>query len=289
MWNRRLRAGLSCGRLGWAIGAIPLLCAIGVFFTRHQDEVVLRLRAEAITKDLNTDSARIRAINDWVFHNKGFAKNERYFIVAALGPTPIQVMEQGGECGDKSRLVAAMLDTLGIDAGLVMIAPCQHCGFIHTVVEAQYEAGRMVVDPTWDVDYPTGDGRFLGVRDLAGTNRGRERVTELRHQRLTTEKIVNMPDDDATFDYAVAMNWDRNVATRTVAVTLQLTGYQPETFVRPRLLEDPKLLLMYLLIGMAAACVLGGFLLDLGLRSIMTRTSQSMTVSNADRIEVTDA
>ena len=289
MWNRRLRAGLSCGRLGWAIGAIPLLCAIGVFFTWHHDEVVLRLQAEAITKNLRTDSARIRAINDWVFHNKGFAKNERYFIVAALGPTPIQVMEQGGECGDKSRLVAAMLDSLGIDAGLVMIAPCQHCGFIHTVVEAQYEAGRMVVDPTWDVDYPTGDGRFLGVRDLAGTNRGRERVTELRHQRLTTEKIVNMPDDDATFDYAVAMNWDRNVATRTVAVTLQLTRYQLETFVRPRLLEDPKLLLMYLLIGMAAACVLGGFLLDLGLRSVMTRTSQSMTVSNADRIEVTDA
>jgi hypothetical protein len=69
-------------------------------------------------------------------------------------------MEQGGECGDKSRLVAAMLNSLGIDAGLVMIAPFQHCGFIHTVVEAQYEAGRMVVDPTWDVDYPTGDGRF---------------------------------------------------------------------------------------------------------------------------------
>ncbi|HMD65325.1 MAG TPA: transglutaminase-like domain-containing protein, partial [Stellaceae bacterium] len=128
----------------------------------------------AITENLKTDSARIRAINDWVYHNKGFVKNDRYFIVAALGPTPIQVMEQGGECGDKSRLVAAMLTSLGIDAGLVMIAPCQHCGFIHTVVEAQYEAGRMVVDPTWDVDYPTGNGRFLGVRDLAGTNRGRE-------------------------------------------------------------------------------------------------------------------
>lgn len=289
MWNRRLRAGLSCRRLGWVIGAIPLLCAIGVFLTWQQDEVALRLQAEAITKNLNTDSARIHAINDWVFHNKGFAKNDRYFIVAALGPTPIQVMEQGGECGDKSRLVAAMLKSLGIDAGLVMIAPCQHCGFIHTVVEAQYEAGRMVVDPTWDVDYPTGDGRFLGVRDLAGTNRGRERVAELRHQRLATEKIVNMPDDDATFDYAVAMNWDRNVATRTVAATLRLMGYQSETLVRPRVLEDPKLLLMYLLIGMAAACVLGGFLLDLGLRSVMTRTSQSMTASNADRLEVTDA
>jgi hypothetical protein len=265
------------------------LCAIGVFFTWHQDEVVLRLQAEAITKNVNTDSARIHAINDWVFHNKGFLKNERYFIVAALGPTPIQVMEQGGECGDKSRLVAALLDSLGIDAGLVMIAPCQHCGFIHTVVEARYEAGRMVVDPTWDVDYPTGDGRFLGVRDLAGTNRGRERAAELRLQRLATEKIMNMPPDDATFDYAVAMNWDRNPATRTVAAMLRLGGYSPETFFRPKILEDPKLLLIYFLMGIATACVLGGYLLDLGFRAVMTRTSQPMTASNADRFEVTDA
>jgi hypothetical protein len=288
MWNRMLRAGLTCRRLGWIIGAIPLFFAIGIFFTWHQDEVVLRLQAEAITKNLNTDSARIRAINDWVFHNKGFLKNERYFIVAALGPTPIQVMEQGGECGDKSRLVAALLDSLGIDAGLVMIAPCHHCGFIHTVLEAQYEAGRMVVDPTWDVDYPSGDGRFLGVRDLAGTNRGRERAAELRHQR-SAEKIVNMPDDDATFDYAVAMNWDRNVVTRTVAAMLRARGYSPETFFRPKILEDPKLLLIYLLTGMAAACALGGLLLYLGLRSVMIRISQPMTTSNADRLEVTDA
>ena len=143
-----------------------------------------------------------------------------------------------------------------------------------------------MVDPTWDVDYPTGDGRFLGVRDLAGTNRGRERVAELRHQRLATEKIVNMPDDDATFDYAVAMNWDRSVATRIIAATLPLLGYQPETFVRPNLLEDPKLLLIYLMIGLAAACVLGGFLLGLGLRSVLTRTSQRMT---ANKLKVSDA
>jgi Transglutaminase-like superfamily len=264
------------------------LCGIGVFFSWHQDEVVLRRQAEAITKNLSTDSERVRAINDWVYHNKSFVKNNRYFIVAALGPTPIQVMQQGGECEDKSRLVAAMLDTLGIDAGLVMIAPCQHCGFIHTVVEAQYEAGRMVVDPTWDVDYPTGDGRFLAVRDLAGTNRGRERVAELRHQRLATEKIVNMPEEDAIFDYAVAMNWDRNAVTRGIAAILRLGGYSPKTFFRPRLLEDPKLLLMYFLIGMAAACVVGGFLLDLGLRSVTTRFSQP-AASNADRLEVTDA
>jgi hypothetical protein len=80
MWNRRRRAGLSCRRLGWAIGAVPLLCAIGVFFTWHQDEVVLRLQAKAITKNLNTDSARIRAINDWVYQNKGFVKNDSLLL-----------------------------------------------------------------------------------------------------------------------------------------------------------------------------------------------------------------
>jgi hypothetical protein len=218
------------------------LCAISVFITWHRDKVVLRLQAEAITKNLRTDSARIHAINDWVFHNKGFAKNDRYFIVAALGPTPIQAMEQGGECGDRSRLVAAMLNSLGIDAGLVMLGPCEHCGFIHTVVEAQYEAGRMVVDPTWDVDYPAPDGRFLGVRDLAGTDLGRERVAELRRQRPAPDKIINMPLEDATFDYALAINWERNVATQTIASTFRLMGYQPGTFVWPRLLEDPKLL-----------------------------------------------
>ena len=133
---------------------------------------------------------------------------------------------------------------------------------------------------------------FLGVRDLAGTNRGRERVAELQHQRLTTEKIINMPAEDAAFDYAVAMNWDRNLVTRTVRAMLRLGGYSTEVIFRPRLLEDPKLLLIYLLIVITATCVLGGFLLDLGFRSLMTRTSRTSpptTASNPDRIEVTDA
>jgi hypothetical protein len=43
--GRLLRAGLSCKTVGWLIGAIPLLCAIGLFFSWQQDEVVLRQRA----------------------------------------------------------------------------------------------------------------------------------------------------------------------------------------------------------------------------------------------------
>src|SRR5262249_40168019 len=150
---------------------------------------------------------------------------------------------------------AAMLNSLGIDAGLVMISPCLDCGFIHTVVEAQYESGRMVVDPIWNIDYPTGDGRFLGVKDLAGTNRGQERVVEFRHQRPATDKIAHMPEMDAAFDYATPINWDRNSVTRTVAAMLRLTGYAPETLFRPRMFEDPKLLLMLFLTSLALSFV----------------------------------
>ena len=287
--GRLLRAGLSCRKVGWLIGAIPLLCAIGLFFSRQQDETVVRQRAVLITENLNTDSSRIRAVNDWVHHNQGSAKNNRYFIVPAFGPTSIQVMEQGGDCSDKSRLVAALLNSLGIDAGLVMISPCPHCEFIHTVVEAEYENGRMVVDPTWDVDYPTGEGRFLGVRELAGTDRGRERVIELQRQRPINDTIARMPTNEATFDYAVAMNWDRDIVTRTVRAILKLSGYSTEAIFRPRILEEPKLLLICLLIGITTACVLAGFLIDLGLRSVMTRSPQRMTDANADKLEATDA
>ena len=270
-----------CGRnLIIFAAAVPLICAISLYFNWQQDNAVLRRQALAITGHLDSDSARIRAVNDWVYHNKGFDPNDQYFVVPALGPTPIQVMARGGFCADKSRLVAAMLHSIGIDAGLVMISPCLYCGFIHTVVEARYEGGRMVVDPTWNVDYPTGDGRFLGVADLSGTNRGQERVAELRHQRPVTDKIQNMPDADAAFEYAVAMNWDKNRVTRSVAATLRLMGYQPETLLRPRLLEDPKLFLISFLLGVATTMALASFVLDPVVRAITKRP----TVSAPDNI-----
>jgi hypothetical protein len=170
-----------------------------------------------------------------------------------------------------------------------MISPCPHCGFIHTVVEAEYENGRMVVDPTWDVDYPTGDGRFFGVRGLAGTARGRERVIELQRQRPINDRIATMPLAEATFDYAVALNWDRYLVTRTINNIFRLSGYSTDKYFRPRLLEDPKLFLVLFFIFVATFCVASGFLLDISLRTLVKRIPQPMAASNADKLEATDA
>jgi hypothetical protein len=241
--------------------AIPFACALGLFVDWQHDNAIIHQQAIMITWNLSTDSTRIHSVNEWVYHNQGFDKNYNYFILPALGPTPIQVLKSGGDCADKSRLVAAMLNNLNIEAGLVMISSCLHCQFIHTVVEARHERGRMVVDPIWNVDYPAPDGSYLGVRDLSGTNLGRERIAQLQRQRGATDKIAAMPATEATFDHAVSINWDKNIVTVTAATMLKLLGHSPETMFRPRFLEDPKLFLIIFCICIGAVVLVGRFLL----------------------------
>src|SRR5437773_6019370 len=86
-----------CKRLLSLSGIITLVCSIGTFSSWRNEEVVLRKQALEITQNLDSDSARIRTVNDWVYHNKGFAKNDRYFMVPSLCPTPLHVMELGGD------------------------------------------------------------------------------------------------------------------------------------------------------------------------------------------------
>jgi Transglutaminase-like superfamily len=274
-------AGFRAIRL---LAAIPFAGALGLFVDWQYDNAVLRQQSIEITSNSSTDHARIRAINDWVYHHRGFGKNDHYFIVPALGPTPTQVLAAGGDCSDKSRLVAAMLNELNIEAGLVMMSPCPQCGFIHTVVEAEYESGRMVVDPTWNVDYPAAGGGFLGVHDLAGTNLGRERVTELQSQRGAMDKIAVMPEADATFDHAAALNWNKNMAARSIAATLRLLGYAPEQIIRPRFLEDPKFGLVIGLSFVGMGIIVGALLLGVS-RGLMRRMADRRMREPGETVE----
>jgi hypothetical protein len=70
-----------------------------------------------------------------------------------------------------------------------------------------------------------------------------------------------MPETEARFEYAVAMNWDKKFVTRIAAETMRLLGYQPETMFRPRVLEDPKLALSWLLILVAMVAMAASGLL----------------------------
>jgi hypothetical protein len=253
--RRRLLGVLYFARIGAMIAAIPIVGAIGVWSSWESDNAVLREKAVVVTAGLKSAATKISAVSHWVYRNQGFGKNYRFFLIPALGPTPIQVLESGGDCADKSKLVSAMLWELGIASGLAQIFPCENCGPIHVFVEAEYEYGRMVVDPLWDVDYPTADGRFLGIQELAGTSLGREHVAELQRQRRIADKIQNMPQAEATYDFARAVNWQKNAFTRDIAYGLRLLGYAPEHLLRPHFLEDPKLAITLFLFATAGILV----------------------------------
>ena len=103
----------------------------------------------------------------------------------------------------------------------------------------------MVVDPLWDIDYPTADGRFLGIQELAGTSLGRQRLAELQRQRRMGDKIQDMSPAEATFDFARAVNWRKNAFTRAVAFGRRLLGYAREHLLRPHFLETRNLRSLY--------------------------------------------
>jgi hypothetical protein len=262
--RERQRRWLPIGMLA-AVAAIQLVMAFGIYVGWEQENNVLRQQALKITHGLHSDAQRAIAINNWVYRNKGFERNRSYFALPQLGPTPLQVFESGGFCADKSRLTAAMLSELGIRAGLVMLSPCAECAPTHTVVEAAYEHGRMVIDSIWNIYYVDGDGKFLGVVELDKSDRARQYIQQLRQVEdlphdTVIAKIKRMSEEDAysnfTFDFAKSINWDRNWATGAAAAILQAAGISPATMMRPRLLEDPKLTISVALLVGGIACVL---------------------------------
>ena len=238
------------------LAGVQLAMAVALYVNWESDNNIIRQQALTIAEMLPNAAERIIAINNWTYDNKGFEKNREYFLLPQLGPTPLQILESGGDCSDKSRLVAAMLNQLGIHSGLLMISPCAGCAPIHTVVEAVYEHGRMIVDPIWNIYYPEGESdRFLGAAELAGTERGYQHLLHLQQLRGPSDKISLMPTAEATFDFTKSVNWEANWGTRAASKMLKAAGYSPETILRPRMLEDPKLAMsMFAFVG-GVGCV----------------------------------
>lgn len=81
------------------------LLALGVsaFFLSswYRDEQIIR---DAVAEHILSRPGTwvfVEEITSWVFQNKGFAKNDGYFLLKSLGPTPKQVLDKGGDCADK--------------------------------------------------------------------------------------------------------------------------------------------------------------------------------------------
>lgn len=228
-----MRATLKIALL--TLSATAALGAAIVMASWWHDESVLRRTALRALNGAPLDEAGIARLNDWVYHDGGFAKNHAYFLIPRIGATPVEILHSGGDCADKSRLLSAMLESLGVRSGLAMLYPCPSCRPVHTVVEVR--SIPMVLDPIWDLDY----GRSLDA--LRESDYAASRVVYLRIVHKDDEKMRYIPAQDVDFRYAKSINFEADIGTRVARSILRIAGIGPQHLMRPRVLEDPKLLI----------------------------------------------
>lgn len=211
-------------------------------FSYSKDSCLLKRLAAQLIEGITSSDDKVQVLNTFVYHNQSFAKNRSYYLFEWLGATPLQVLERGGDCADKSRLLAAMLELIGIRASLAMLYPCQECTPVHTVVLAQTQSGTIVADPVYDLMFPKESGGYHDVREMIVDHEiQRNRLRVLRMVRGPQDKI-NLYDSTYHYDFITTLNWLKYRSLAEVSSALEKLGLEPRLIRRPALLENPKLL-----------------------------------------------
>lgn len=221
-----------------------IILAVTIEISRRRDVTILAKCSREVFAGSGSLSDKVDRLNTWVYRKEGFAKNRHYFLLRKLGPTPLQIFEYGGDCSDKSRMLAAMLRSVGVKSTLVMLHSSSNGPAGHTVLEARFEDGCIVVDPVYDLSFPADEGRYYGVKDLRDNDEILEnRIDELVAIRGPTDKVAyyRKSSDGAHYRFPKTINWEKNRITRMVLPLLRAVTDEPMLLQRPHFLEDPKL------------------------------------------------
>lgn len=246
--RRTIQVGVAAGLL---VGAYSYVSFV-------QDESTLRGQAVEVAGMKTTSAEKTLALLAWVHDIHRTRENDRYFLWPRLRATPMQVLESGGDCADKSRLLTALLRHVGVTSTMVMCFDPRTSASTHTVVCAFMEDGStMVVDPAYALYFPMGDsGRFAGLAELRKTpGILDERLATLRAELPRSHPVHAYNPSTAGYSQASSMNWNRDGLMRTLhAVLYPSWGDELYSLPRPLFLEEPKWLI---------ACV--GMTVSLGL------------------------
>lgn len=254
-------------RLRRRLAQVTILSSLiaGTLYASYRlDRHVIRKTALDIVEQVTEPPTRVIALSHWVHAHLPTGRNQQYFLFRRLRATSVQVLERGGDCADKSRLLAAMLRELDIPATLAMCFHPQTGAPSHTVVEARIAPDSyMVVDPAFELWFPRPDGQgFYGLTDLrANPNLLFKRLEHLRATLPWPALAFFYPEHAAVYDRVATINWEKNSATR-LARTIWSSWYGDEIIRLPRPLaaEEPKLFVIGGLTAMTVTILLCTFL-----------------------------
>jgi tetratricopeptide (TPR) repeat protein len=155
------------------------------------DEV--RRRAEALTKGLKDEKAKVRAIYDYVVQNTRYVALE--FGIHGYKPYRCaQIFARGfGDCKDKATLIVTMLGSLGIKATPVVVRTANK-GDIETNPASLAPFDHMIAYvPSLDL-YLDGTAEYTGSLELPAMDRGALALRVNEGKAV----LVHLPDPPAT-------------------------------------------------------------------------------------------
>lgn len=177
--------------------------------------------------------------------------NDSYFLTPVLRflrPMASEVIEKGGDCADRSRLVIALLRLRGIHATKWALYN-SNGESRHAVVEADVESGKMVVDPLFGIWFPKPQGGYFGIRELRqDPSILPERLKELRAQKIEpgVGRLEFYPTSEYIYTNARSINWTKTAILRSMFSLLHgALGERADVLHRPAFAEEPPLMVIY--------------------------------------------
>ncbi|HKM84453.1 MAG TPA: hypothetical protein VJY15_26280 [Candidatus Acidoferrum sp.] len=178
-------------------------------------------------------------------------ENDSYFLsplFRPLRPAPWQIIEKGGDCADRSRVLIALLRLRGIHASKWALYNARGES-VHAVVEADVESGKMVVDPLFGLWFPRPQGGYYDIAALRQDPKIlSERIAELRAQGVQpgTDRLDFYPLNQYVYANARTINWNKNAIIRFVYLLLhRVLGERANYLARPAFVEEPPLMVIY--------------------------------------------
>lgn len=229
------------------------VCAVGVCLfggaycvvSYSVDTRALHDLAQLLTRNEPSPDRQALALMHYVHRSGGTRQNPHWFGWPGWRATSMQVVETGGDCADKARLLVALLHGVGLTATSALCFDADNGSPAHTLVEAKLPGGvRMILDPAFDLHFPRPGGGYYGVSEL----RGDPDIVERRVQEHRGLRDAHRRSQDyylrARADYSSVstFHWNRGPVTRGILTMLRpVLGERVYSLYRPLWIEEPKL------------------------------------------------
>ncbi len=243
-------------------GALGLIASVAVYVSYRADRAILRDVALHVTEGIDDPSDRVLALLGWVHDLEGSASNPAYYLIQKLRATPVQVLELGGDCADKSRLLYALLSEIDITSSMAMCFDETTYDPTHTILEARVGADEyMLVDPAYNLFFPNESGGYHDLIDL----RRDAQILPQRISALLAKNPASTARDryylsaSTTYHTTSTFNWKKNSLTKfALSLAQAIFGEQVYRLGRPCFLECPKIALLMLLLAFSGTAGIVG-------------------------------